>query len=284
MIVITAPTSSIGKKVLPGLLESYPDVRVIARDADRIEPEHRRRVSVVEGSHGDREVVARATEGADAVFWLVPPDPKALTVDEAYSGFTRPGLAAMRSQGVRRIVGISAIGRGTAQVGSAGLVTATLAMDDLFAESGMAYRAVACPSFFDNLLRQVQSIREKGLFSSAVDPSRKLPGCATQDIAETCIGLLLDDAWTGVGHRAVLGPEDLSFEDMATVMTAVLGKPVKCVRTDYAAYRQQFIGRGMSDAMAGGMIDMVRAKSEGLDNGEASNLSKHDGDQFSGVV
>ena len=32
MIVITAPTSSIGKKVLPGLLESYPDVLVIARD------------------------------------------------------------------------------------------------------------------------------------------------------------------------------------------------------------------------------------------------------------
>ena len=107
------------------------------------------------------------------------------------------------------------------------------------------------------------------MFSSAVDPSRKLPGCSTQDIAETCIGLLLDDAWTGVGHQAVLGPEYLSFEDMATVMTAVLGKPVKCVRTDYAAYRQQFIGRGMSDAMADGMIGMVRAKSEGLDNGEA---------------
>ncbi len=216
-----------------------------------------------------REVVARATEGADAVFWLVPPNPKASSVDEAYSGFTRPGLAAMRSQGVRRIVGISALGRGTAQAGSAGLVTATLAMDDLIAESGIAYRAVTCPSFFDNLLRQVQPIREKGMFFSAVDPSRKLPGCATQDIAETSVRLLLDDAWTGSGHQAVLGPEDLSFEDMAAVMTAVLGKPVKCLRTDYDAYKQQFIGRGMSEAMAQGMTDMVRAKSEGLDNGEA---------------
>lgn len=269
MIVITAPTSGIGKKVLCKLLDSYPDVRVIARDANRIEPAERKLVVVVEGSHGDGEVVARATDGAEAVFWLVPPNPKASTVDKAYSGFTSPGLTAMRSQGVRRIVGISALGRGTAQAAKAGLVTATLAMDDLIAESGIAYRAVTCPSFFDNLLRQVQPIREKGVFFSAVDPSRKLPGCATQDIAENSVRLLLDDAWTGTGHQAVLGPEDLSFEDMATVMTAVFGKPVKCVRTDYDAYKQQFIGRGMSEAMAQGMIDMVRAKSEGLDNGEA---------------
>jgi hypothetical protein len=55
------------------------------------------------------------------------------------------------------------------------------------------------------------------------------------------------------------------------VMTAVLGKPVNCVRTDYEAYQQQFIRRGWSEAMAEGLTDMVRAKSNGLDNGEARN-------------
>lgn len=269
MIVITAPTSSIGKKVLRRLLDLHSDVRVIARDASRIEAEDRKRVTVVEGSHHDRDVVARATEGADAVFWLVPPNPKASSADEAYSGFTSPGLDAMRAQGVRRIVGISGLGRGTAQASSAGLVTASLAMDDMIADSGIAYRAVTCPSFFDNLLRQVQPIRERGMFFSAVDPSRKLPGCATEDIAKASVRLLLDGAWTGAGHQAVLSPEDLSFDEMASAMTAIFGKPVRCVRTDYSAYKQQFIGRGWSEAMAQGQADMVRAKSEGLDNGEA---------------
>lgn len=271
MIVVTAPTSNIGSKVLRGLLGSYRDIRVIARDPSRIEPAVRGRVRVFEGSHHDADVVARATEGADAVFWLVPNNPRASSVDEAYSGFTRPGLAVMRSQGVRRIVGISGLGRGTAQAANAGAVTATLANDDLIAESGIAYRAVTCPSFFDNLLRQAQLIREKGLFFSAVDPSRRLPGCATGDIAATTVRLLLDDAWTGSGHQAVLGPEDLSFEDMAAIITAVLGKPVKCMRIDYDTYQQQFVGRGWSEAMAKGLTDMVRAKSEGLDNGEARN-------------
>ncbi len=93
------------------------------------------------------------------------------------------------------------------------------------------------------------------MFFSAVDPSRKLPGCSTQDIAETSVRLLLDKVWTGAGHQAVLSPEDLSFDDMATVMTAVLEKPVKCQRTDYATYKQQFIGRGWSEAMAQGQAE-----------------------------
>jgi uncharacterized protein YbjT (DUF2867 family) len=271
MIVVTAPTSSIGKKILGALLNLRSDIRVIARDPNGIEPANRDRVRIFEGSHGDVDVVTRATEGADAVFWLVPPNPKALSIDEAYSGFTRPGLSAMRSQGVKRIVGISALGRGTLQAERAGLVTASLAMDDLISESGIAYRAVTNPSFFDNLLRQVQLIRDKGEFWSAVDPSRSLPGCSTQDVAEASVRLLLDDKWTGVGHRAVLSPEDLSFDGMASVMTDVLGKPVQCARTDYAAYGQQFIKRGWSAAMAQGQVDMVRAKSEGLDNGEVRN-------------
>jgi hypothetical protein len=42
--------------------------------------------------------------------------------------------------------------------GHAGLVTASLAMDDLIASSGASYRAVTMP-FIDNLLRQVESIK-----------------------------------------------------------------------------------------------------------------------------
>ena len=143
-----------------------------------------------------------------------------------------------------------------------------LGNDDLIAASGVAHRAVTCPSFFDNLLRQVGPIREKGMFASAVDPTRKLPGCASEDIAATSVRLLLDDTWAGSGHQAVLGPEDLSFDDMATILAAVLGKPVQCQRTDYDAYKQQSIARGWSEAIAQGLTDMMRAKSEGLDNGE----------------
>jgi len=66
----------------------------------------------VQGSHGEAAVVNKAFAGADAVFWLVPPDPRAKTVDAAYVDFTRPACAVFKAQGVKRVVGISALGRG----------------------------------------------------------------------------------------------------------------------------------------------------------------------------
>ena len=215
MIVITAPTGLIGHQVLTNVLGSGEPVGVIVRDPARLPAEVRERVEVVQGSHGDINVVDQAFAGADAVFWLVPPDPHADSAEAAYVDFTRPACDAFKRHGVQRVVGISALGRGTAVAGHAGLVTASLAMDDLIAGSGVSYRALTMPSFMDNLLRQVPAIKDRGVFGTPVSGDRKLPTCATRDIATVAARLLLDPSWSGQGSVPVLGPEDLSFNDMA---------------------------------------------------------------------
>jgi uncharacterized protein YbjT (DUF2867 family) len=268
MIVVTAPTGRIGHQVLGSLPGSGEPVRVIVRDPSRLPAGARARVQVVTGSHGDADVVDRAFEGADAVFWLVPPDPRADSVEAAYVDFTRPACDAFKRHGVRRVVGVSALGRGTAVAGHAGLVTASLAMDDLIIATGVSYRALTMPSFMENLLRQVESIRNEGVFSSPIAGDRKLPACATRDIATAAARLLLDHSWSGQGHVAVLGPEDLSFDDMAQTMSDVLGKPVRFQRIPGEAYKARLLERGMSEAMAQGSLDMLAAKDRGLDNAE----------------
>jgi uncharacterized protein YbjT (DUF2867 family) len=166
------------------------------------------------------------------------------------------------------VVGISALGRGTAAAGHAGLVTASLAMDDLIASTGVSYRALTMPSFMDNLLRQVPAIRSRGMFFTPISGDRKLPTCATRDIAATAARLLLDDSWSGPGHVAVLGPEDLSFNDMAQIMSEVLGRPVLYQQIPAEALKNRLTGAGMSDAMAQATVDMMVAKDQGLDNAE----------------
>jgi uncharacterized protein YbjT (DUF2867 family) len=141
-------------------------------------------------------------------------------------------------------------------------------MEDLIAGTGVAFRALTMPSFMDNILRQSESIRTRGIFFSPVSGDRKLPACATRDIAAAGARLLLDSAWSGRGHVAVLGPEDLSFNDMAEIMTDVLGKPVRFQQITLDAYKATLTQRGMSDAMAQGMVDMAAAKDGGLDNAE----------------
>jgi uncharacterized protein YbjT (DUF2867 family) len=268
MIVVTAPTSNIGHQVLANILGKGEPIRVIARDPSRLPAPIRECIEVVQGSHSDFDVVSQAFAGADAVFWLVPLSPVAQSLDAAYLDFTRSACAVIKSQGVRRLVGISALGRGTAVAGSAGLVTASLAMDDLIAGTGVSYRALTMPSFMDNILRQIEPIKRQGVFFSPISGGRKLPTCATRDIAAVAARLLLDSSWGGVGHAAVLGPEDLSFNDMAEIITDVLGKPVRFQQISFEAFKAGLIERGVSEAIAQGTTDMLRAKNEGLDNAE----------------
>ncbi|MGW2540178.1 NAD(P)H-binding protein [Kitasatospora sp. NPDC001574] len=272
MIVITAPTGNIGRHLLSRLLESAPaageELRVIVRDPARLPDAARGRVEVVVGSHGDSEVVDRAFDGADAVFWLVPPV-AAPSPQVAYSGFSGPAVRALAAHGIGHVVGVSALGRGTPLADRAGLVTASLALDDLIADSGAAYRALANPSFFENLLEEADSIREKGCFTDSVDADRRAPLVATADIAAAAEGLLLDRSWTGTGSVPVLGPQDLSPNDLARIMTEQFGRPVRYERQSLDALYATLVGYGLDDAFVQGIVDMKRAKDQGLDAGVA---------------
>jgi uncharacterized protein YbjT (DUF2867 family) len=266
MIVITTPTGQIGHQVLENVLDSGEPVRVIARDPSRLPWHVLARVEVEQGTHGDIEIVERAFAGADSVFWLVPPDPRAESVESAYVDFTRPACDAFKSQGVKRVVGVSALGRGVSD--NAGLASASLAMDDLIASTGVSYRALTMPSFMDNILRQVEPIKNRGLFLSPISGDRKLPTCATRDVAAVASRLLLDRSWSGQGSVPVLGPEDLSFNDMAQIMSEVLGRPIRFQQIPGEAFKARLTQDGTSEAMAQGTLDMLLAKNDGLDNAE----------------
>jgi uncharacterized protein YbjT (DUF2867 family) len=119
----------------------------------------------------------------------------------------------------------------------------------------------------DNIARQAEAIKNQGVFFLAIAGDRKLPSVATRDTAAAASRLLLDESWSGVDEVPLLGPEDLSFSDMAEIISEVLGKEVRYQQIPFEAYKDRFVEFGMSEAMAQGMTDMARAKNEGLDNG-----------------
>jgi uncharacterized protein YbjT (DUF2867 family) len=263
MIVITTPTGAIGRQLLEKLLDTKEELRLIVRDASKLPVKMREGVEVIEGSHGDPEVVDKAFLGAGSVFWLVPPNFQAVSLEQAYVGFTRPAAEAIRKHAVERVVVVSALGRGWPR--HTGYVSASIAMDDLIESTGVSCRVLTMPGFMDNTLRQIQPIKNQGVFFGTHDPDLKLPYCSTGDIATVASKWLLDTSWTGQQDVPVLGPEDLSCNDMAQILSDVLGKPIRYQQIPFAALKTQLKERGASDAMAQGMIDMVVAKNEGLD-------------------
>ena len=268
MIVLTTPTGKIGSQVLKNLLAANAGVRVVVRDPAKLALEVHKRVEIVQGSMDDEQVLKRAFEGAESVFHVVAPSFAADDVMESYLRFARPAARAIESQGVKRVVAVSALGRGTSLSRDAGPITACLAKDEEIEKTGIHYRALWCPGFMENMLMQLQALKHQGKFFLPASPDKKLPLVATRDIAASGTRLLLDPSWTGQGGLAVLGPEDLSFNGMAAIMTETLGKPIRFQSIPGDAYKAQLMQHGATEVFAQGLVDMMEAKDQGMDNAE----------------
>jgi uncharacterized protein YbjT (DUF2867 family) len=267
MIVITTPTGQIGRQVLDRILDSGEAARVIARDPSRLPARVRARAEVVQGSHGDAGAITKALAGADRMFWLVPPPGfrHAGRAERYYLDFTRPACQAIASQGTR-VAGISTLGHG--YQGQAGLLSAALAMDRLIAGTGAAYRALALPFFMENLLRQAQEIAEEGTFSMANAADRPLPTIATRDIAAAAAALLLDTSWGGQASVPLTGPDNLTPEGMAEVISGTLGRTIRYRQVPVADYQAALLRRGASQEMAQDFAEMTEAQNDGIYDAE----------------
>lgn len=261
MILLTTPTGDIGHRVLGRLLDAGTHVRVIARDPFKLSMDNR--IDVIQGSMSDADTIAQALPGVTRVFWLPPGDPSLPSARAAYRGVSQAFCDALPRSEVTRVVSISALGRGWPK--PAGLVTATLEVDDMIARTGVHLRALTCASLMDNFMRQIEPIRATGMFYQPTPGDKKLPHVAKSDVARIAADLLLDTGWTDVQELPLLGPEDLSFDEMAVTLSESLGRPVKAMEMSMPQFEEMMRGLGASEGMAQAYVEMLTAKNEGID-------------------
>lgn len=262
MIVVTAPTGQIGSKLVQQLLERHGEVRVVVRDASRLAAHVRERVQVVEGSHGDRATLDRALSGADALFWLVPPNPAAPSTDEHYLSFAEAAKDAIAREGVGHVVGVSSAGHGWPK--PAGVLSSAFAMDAELGSSGAAYRALSMPFYMENVLRQLDGILTRGTFSLTAAPDVPFATIATKDIAQTAADLLTDLNWSGQQNVPVFGPDRLTPDEMASVMSEELGRTVTYRRMSIEETAAMLRGAGAPERTVIDNIDVATALDEGI--------------------
>ncbi|MFI7294384.1 NAD(P)H-binding protein [Streptomyces sp. NPDC050121] len=263
MIVVTTPTGQIGREVVARLLdagEGSAPVRVIVRDPGSLAPGVRERVDVVQGSHADPAVLKEACQGADQVFWLVPPTPTAPDAEAHYGAFTDRLCEVIEAQGLERVVAVSTLGRGVAR--DAGLISVGLAMDERIAATGVPYRALCPPALMENTLRQLAAIRDTGVFATGHVTDRVLRLCATRDVGAAAARLLLDDSWSGRADVPVVSPDELTPEGMADVLAEVLGRPVRAQFLPVAEQRAGLLRAGATESWVRSYTDMVTAQNE----------------------
>ncbi len=259
MIVVTSPTGKIGTELVPRLLAGGARVRVIVRDPAKLSPQLLGKVDVTKGSTDDPEVVSAAFQGAEAVFLVVPFPFNVEDIVKHYLRFIRPAAEAIKLHDVKRLVFVSGLRLVTAS--AKGLSSLSTAIENTIVDAGSDYRALWCAGFMENLLAQIEPLKHHGTFLLAARPDVKAPLVATRDIAATAAKLLLDSSWRGRDGLAVMGPEDLSYDDMAEIMSEVLGKPIRFQQVSDDSFRARFVESGGSEAVAQWLVEM-RADSE----------------------
>lgn len=262
MIVVTTPTGRIGRQLVDRLLEQHSDVRVVLRDPSRLDPATRDRVQAIQGSHADEEVLDRALAGADALFWLVPPDPSAPDAMTHYLRFARFAAAAIARHRVGHVVSVSSAGHDW--TGPAGILSAAFAMDAELASAASNLRALSMPFYMENLLGQAGSLRDRGAFSLTCFADAPLPTIATRDIAAKAADLLTNTSWEGRAHLPLFGPGRLTPAEMARVIGDELGQEVVYEQMSMDDFAQALRNRGASTSAIEDTVAMFAAQSEGI--------------------
>jgi len=224
MIALTTPTGQIGSKVLKKLIAGNAQVRVLIRDPEKLSEKTRNQVEIVQGSLDDAKSVAKVFNGADTVFFNIPPSMQYQDVKEYYTRFGRIACNAIKSQGVKRVVFISGTGLGFEK--KAGPVAASYLVEKMIEETVDSSRILHCGAFMENIFHSLESLKNYGAFGNAVPADVSFPFVATRDIAEVVSRLLLDNTWIGHESVGVLGPKDLSYREISKQMSEVLDRPI----------------------------------------------------------
>ncbi|RKH44774.1 NmrA family transcriptional regulator [Corallococcus sp. AB049A] len=259
-IVINTPNGNIGRPLVEKLLKEGRKVTVISRTAEKVADLVKQGAKWVQGSIDEQATLDAALAGAEELFWLTPPAMRPDFQDWA-TATGRLAAERVKAHGVKRVVLISSIG---AQTGpGTGPVSVLKSIEEAFQAAAPNVVSLRAGFFMENLLRDVQGLAKAGALFSPNAETKRLPMVATADIAAKAAGFLLDTSWTGHRYVGVHGPRDLTYPEVASILTQVLGQPVKYVRVGLEDVRKGMLGAGMPSWAADTFVEMYGAVLDG---------------------
>jgi len=226
-ILVTGATGTVGSRVLARLIRTGHAVRALTRSPHKL-TKHNSKVEITEGSLADKNAVARAMAGVDAVFLLTP-----LAQDETEQGIN--GVEAAMAAGVRRIVYLTVHrleeGRHIPHFGS------KIPVVEAIRASGLEYTFLEPNNFFQNDLWLEDPIRQFGVYPQPLG-SIGLSRVDVRDIADAAVKALTEDGFAGKGYP-IVGPDALTGEECARIWSAALGCEIQYVGDDLDNWEKQ---------------------------------------------
>jgi uncharacterized protein YbjT (DUF2867 family) len=240
-IAVMGATGNTGRKITETLLRAGENVRALGRSKSKLAKLKRAGAEVLVGDTNDAAFLIKAFSGADAVYTLLPTDPRAADYRAEQDQQGEAIVKAIRASGVRYVVALSSVGADLSKAHGviAGLHAQEERLKKIDAINLLLLRPV---SFFENFYSSLALIKQEGINGDSVEANLAIPMVGTRDIAHAAAKALRARDWKGVK----IGKPDLQY-----------------VQFSYDDQTKALVQAGLSESFARLYVEMTRAFNDG---------------------
>jgi uncharacterized protein YbjT (DUF2867 family) len=263
MYAIIGASGNTGGAIAGRLLAHGERVRVIGRDASRLQRFVQKGAEAFVANASDAVALAKGFQGAKAVYLMIPPNPAHPIVREDQERVSDAQVAAVQKAGVEYAVVLSSIGADKPD--KTGPVIGLHNFEQkLNGNARLKAVYLRAGYFMENILPQVGVIKNFGTMGGPLRGDLKVAMIATQDIGAAAAEALLKLDFSGKQARELLGQRDLSYQELGPIIGKAIGNPgLGYMQLGAAQLKPALVQMGMSSSMADLLLEMSEALNSG---------------------
>jgi uncharacterized protein YbjT (DUF2867 family) len=264
MIVITGATGRTGKPAAEALLAKGAKIRVVGRDAKKLEPLVARGAEAFAGHVEDAASMTKAFEGAEAVYLLVPEDTSQQDLRAHQEMVSDSYAKAVANARVPHVVALSSIGAQNAE-GTGPIVGLHNLEQKLNHIPGLNALYLRPGYFMENLLMSIPPMRSMGTLPGGLAGDAPMPWIATKDIGEYAATRLAARDFYGCSVHELHGQRDISMKEAAAIVGQSIGKPnLGYMQVPFMLLEPALVQMGLPKQTAALLIEMWKGANAGL--------------------
>ena len=254
MICITGAGGTVGREVVKQLELAKVPFRVAYFSKEKVDAALAKGIDAVIIDYNRPETLRAAFQGCEKLFLL---GPNALNQTQLELN----AVEAAKAVGIKYIIKQSVMG---AESESYSLAHVHRPVEKAIEASGIEWTFLRPNSFMQNVVTFMsETIKAESVFYSASDQG-KIAHVDVRDIAAVAVKALTESEPIHFGQAYTLtGPEALSYDDLASELSKVLGRTISHISLSPEDLKQGMLAEGMPEAIADRMLDLERYYREG---------------------
>ena len=273
--VVTGATGNTGSIVASALLKAGEDVTVIGRSAEKLAHYEKDGATIKVGNIEDENFLTEAFKGADGLYLMIPPQ---YGHDDQRGYYEHVGniyLEAAKKAGVHNVVFLSSIG--VHNLESPSIVQGLAYIERNWRNDNSMNALFLRPTYFmENIFMQIGTIKQLGFAGSPFEGDKKFPVVSVKDIGKVAAERLLSLDFKGISHEYILGPEDISYNDITAAIGKELSQPdLKYVTFPYDQAEGAMQQMGLSSDAAKRMVQLTKDMNSGVAFSDAQRTKEN---------